>query len=403
MFSYSRSCCILILMALVAGCASPNARAVRNLPLWVANPKSADSVYAYAVGSSVRQPSQAAARDAAFKDALVNVFKAIMAGVSLAADESVYLDSAEIKGAEIVPDCVHYETAELGIDCWIQVSYPLMERARILKQYEDSKALRALWGDAQLAFVRGDFQLARSNAVLIIAGKKEGMLLPFALDEVKMLAADASLQQKDFLEARRWYESLARLSSKEAVRGKAESAIAALPKAPRFWPMNDRFGGQKVALVCGIREGNGCEAFGDLTGTMSKECREANLPFADISNLLGADGMSRLFDKRDFTASLKAAGDQQAGVILALLMDVDQEKRAKILNGAAAESMAVDTVVKYLVISVSDGSCVYDGSIKEIAGSTPNSAVAAHAVAILIQNYLVPKCPAIGIRTVPVE
>jgi hypothetical protein len=405
MFSYSRHILALAAVLLCAGCLSlnnGNAKA-RQLPLWVTQPKSPDSVYAYVIGSSRQQPSMEPAKEQAFHDALVNVFKAIMAGVTLAADESEYLAAAEIKGAEMIPDCLHFETTEQGIDCWIQVSYPLAERARILGQYEAGKPLRAMWESARIAYAKGDFQAARSNSVEVISRRTAEMLIPFAMDDVKMLAADASMQQKDFLEARRWYESLAKLSGKEAVREKASVMIGSLPQAPRFWPMNDRFGGQKVALVCGIREGKGCEAFGDLTGIMSSECREAGLPFADISNQLGPEAMGKLFDQRDLTGAVKAAIDQQAGVILALLMDVDPEKRALARSGASAENVSVDTLMKYMVISVSEGVCIYDGSIKEIAGSTSDAAVAAHAVAVLIQKYLVPKCPAVGVKTSAVK
>jgi len=58
------------------------------------------------------------------------------------------------------------------------------------------------------------------------------------------------------------------------------------------------------------------------------------------------------------------------------------------------DAPAIDTKVTFFVIPAVARSPSFYGSFKEIAGGANTSdALAKHAATILIQNYLVPKCP----------
>lgn len=388
---------LLLLTCWIAGswgCRSPVDTRIPLRPLWVTEPKSDDSLHMYRVGVATRQPTAEQAREAAQQHALAEIARAILSSVSVAGAEVRLSASLDIQAAEQVPGGVHVEETPEGFNCWMQMSFPLAEKSRLLAGYERGRPLGQHLERARDAIHRGAFEEARTNLLWIVTEKTDQMLVTFSLDEVKMMLGDVCLQQKDYLDARRWFENIQRMGKDEAVREKARLAAVSLPRPPRFWPMNDRFGGQAVALVCGMREGGPVERSADLVSLLSKECREARLGCLDVSGQLGEAGMARFFDVRDFASAADLAQAGQAGVILGILMDIDPQKRAKLRQ--SPEEAGIDTQVKFMVVRAGDRTCVFDGSVREAAGTSANSSVAAHALSVLIQNYLIPKCPAVS-------
>lgn len=104
-------------------------------PPWVVDPKRADSVYFYVVGSATRQPSAVAAREAAFQNALHQISLQIAneagLGPAVLPPGGVF---TPLKGAEILPDCVHIEPHYGHYNGFVQVSFPITEKRNIVEQ-----------------------------------------------------------------------------------------------------------------------------------------------------------------------------------------------------------------------------------------------------------------------------
>ncbi|MBU4198753.1 MAG: hypothetical protein KKG09_10785 [Verrucomicrobia bacterium] len=112
---------VLAGLALLASCRS---HTVHNKPPWIGQPKGNDSVYVYAVGNALNRASAAAAREAAHQDALRQ----------LAAQVSPDTKSARLRGVEILPGCVYYDEHDDRFDCWVQVSWPVAEKNKLIGQ-----------------------------------------------------------------------------------------------------------------------------------------------------------------------------------------------------------------------------------------------------------------------------
>ena len=108
-------------LALLAGCHS---HTVYNKPPWITEPKGNDSIYVYVVGNALDQPSSAAAREAAYQDALRQLASQVSPGTP----------PFRIRGADILPGCIYYDEANGRFDAWVQVSWPVAEKNKLIEQ-----------------------------------------------------------------------------------------------------------------------------------------------------------------------------------------------------------------------------------------------------------------------------
>jgi len=119
----------------LAGCRSHSGLPPAPPPAWTLSPKPADSVYCYFVGTSVNQSSPAAAREAAFQDALRQISRQIVseAGLGLAAlpPGGILLP---LEGAEIMPGCIYHEQSGNSFQGYVQVSFPIAGKRQVVER-----------------------------------------------------------------------------------------------------------------------------------------------------------------------------------------------------------------------------------------------------------------------------
>lgn len=106
-------------LLVLTGCGLLHPAVVR--PEWTQEAKSDDSIYTYRVGYAAGKPSPVAAREAAFKDAILALVKDMSAGIK----------AEQLKGAKIVPSGIHLEQEGSGYSCWVEIMLPLAEKNRI--------------------------------------------------------------------------------------------------------------------------------------------------------------------------------------------------------------------------------------------------------------------------------
>ncbi|MBM4148986.1 MAG: hypothetical protein FJ224_08070 [Lentisphaerae bacterium] len=352
-----------------------------------------------------------------------------------------------------MPDGYHFEPAGMGrFEAWIRVSYPTSAGDRIRRRIAEGRQLSELWAQASALQGRRDYASAIPLVQRIIQSWRDplfagftlpdartrmddllklqrgaeisarwaeavrceqqgalreatehlkallkeydaGLGLSFNLADVQLKLGDLYAEQKDFLEARRCYDAV----RKSAPSRTADAArrLARLPAPPRLWPLNDRWGGGKVALLCSIRDENGSRAFGALAGRLTKDCGEARIPVLDISSSVPGAEAAAAFDNRAFTPAVDLARRQGAGVLLAVLFDIDPARRGKTEVHFGEAMPAVDSRVRFFVLKTADGSVLYTDQFKEIAGTSTSDRLAERAATIMVNNYLVPKCPAV--------
>ena len=126
--------CLLVCAGLGAGCKTPKpkARPPDPPPDWTVNPKPRDSVYLYVVGSSLDHPTALDAREAAYGDALRKIRHSIameLGGPPAVTDADIAIP---VGRAEVMPGCVYTERGFRGYRGWVQVSFPVTERRKIL-------------------------------------------------------------------------------------------------------------------------------------------------------------------------------------------------------------------------------------------------------------------------------
>jgi hypothetical protein len=159
-------------------------------------------------------------------------------------------------------------------------------------------------------------------------------------------------------------------------------------------PLVERFGGRGVAVLACVREKAACRASSGLAAALLNACGEAGLKSVDVSPDLTADQMAALFDRADFAAAQSAALRSGAGVVLAVLLDIDPALRGKLTRVFDRDMPAVDTRVRFAVAATS-GPVVLSGGFNDVAGNKSEGQLAEHAVAVFVENYLVPTCPRI--------
>lgn len=109
-------------MGMLSGCHSPSMG--RDRPPWISQPKGNDSVYVYVVGNALNRASAAAAREAAWQDALRQ----------LAAQVAPDTKPGLLRGADILPGCVYYDEHDDRFDCWVQVGWPVAEKNKLIER-----------------------------------------------------------------------------------------------------------------------------------------------------------------------------------------------------------------------------------------------------------------------------
>jgi len=383
--SVALACCLAL-----ASCKSPPPS---NQPRWISEPKSDDSLYLYRVGHAAKQPSADAAREAAFQNAVNQIVR--LFNIPAADGATPAINSFIAGKVEIVPGCVWIEKNAARTEGWVQVSWPLVEKQRMLKRIALGEELTRQWAAAQEVLRKGQAEKAKGLLADILKQKDQALFLPFEPDAVKLMLGDINREQREVVEARACYEGVMNTSTSAAFRKAALEKVRLLPDPPRFWPMRDRWAGQKIALLCAIREGGECRRFMDLTNLLTKDCGEARLVSMDLAGALEAGALAAFFDKMDFVAVREAAGKGASGLILGVLYDIDPAKRGKTTDTLGVKSPSLDAVVRFFVVGVSDGKLAYNGQFREIAGANPEPRLADHAAAILVTKYLVPGCPVV--------
>ena len=356
-------------------------------PLWIANPKSDDSAFIYRIGQASAQPSPETARAAAFQNALETLAREILTTLEIEGDQAALSARVKIQGAEILSQAVHVEQTPQGYSCWVQVAYPRSERNKVVEDIANGRELDSQWDAAQAAFARGDFHAAEEGLRGILEKPGSREYISFDLDAAKKMLADSYRAQKNYLEARHWYDNLAQLSESGAVRSQAQEEIAALPPPPIMWALKDRWKGRSVGLVCARRSGGAYEAFGALARVLRQESQQAEVKSADLTGKLDPAALAELFEVEDLSVLDPALQESGSGVVLAVLYDVDPAK--------SAEPGAIDTVVQYLVMDAARHQVVDRGQFKEMTGTQSADRMAVRCADILVRRYLAPRTPAL--------
>lgn len=379
------------------------------LPSWIGNPKSDDSIFLYRVGFSEGKKDKGAAQQAAYENALSVIVNEMLARAGV--EESLRPDLAghlPVRNAEMVPGSVYALEKPGGISCWVQVSWPLAEKAELLERIEPEKKkalervefgrrLAALYAEAKAAHARGEYETARTNLEAVIKNYAALRAPPCELEDAQILLGDVDNARKDFLAARQSYEEVLQNTASASWKEAAASKLKGLPKAPRAWPLHDRWAGRKVALICAIREtGQAPRPFALLGETLGKECRESRLDHVDLSGEVGADAVLSLFDQRACTAIGEMAKGKGAGVVLAVLLTQDPSKRGQTQDMMGVAMPVSDSEVSFLLVDVEGAKISYADRYPEVAGTRSEARLSERVSSILLEKHLVPKCPSLA-------
>ncbi|MEI6809193.1 MAG: hypothetical protein WCN95_10775, partial [bacterium] len=339
-----------------------------------------------------------AAREAAYRDALATISKEILSQVRIEGGRASLTSGFAFRGAEIMTGCIHLETTKTGVSCWVQISYPLGEKDKLVQRIKLGEKLDGLWSEAKSSYHRGEYGQAIANLKTVVADYENALCASFDIEAAKVLLGDACVAQKAYPEAMSQYDNVIGLSSSApkwvTIAKEKRAGILNEWKPPRFWPMRDRWQGKKVAILCAIREGADLQKFPDLYRTLTKDCTDARMECADLWQTVTPDIVAALFDKNDTTA---VVGASVGSVTLAILAEVDPAKQGKSEQIMGFSASVPDTTVHFLVM-VSGQSAVlhYTGQFKEVKGHGSETKLAERIANILIRKYLVPECPALG-------
>lgn len=376
------------------GCGTARA-GFRPRPEWIAQPKTDDSVYLYRVGHAQGQVSREAARDAACQDAFQQVVKVFDSYIPGRRASVPLTNAVAIRNVEILPGGLHTERNGDSYEGWVQVSYPLAEKQKIIERIERGDKLSRMWAEAQTELQQHRYDKAEKIIREVFAQKDQALYVDIDVNEARLVMGDIYREQNNVIDARLWYEGVLNSTEDSQWKKTAAEKTRLLPDPPRFWPMQSRWNGRKVALLCVLRAGQGCRRFLDLTNIMTRECNDARLVSVDIAAALDAAGQAVFFDAMDFAAARKAAEAQQAGLIFGVLFDVDPAKRGKMASNFGVDVPVPDAVVRFFLVRVADGKLIYNSQFKEIAGARPEANLADHSAAVIITKHLIPQCPAV--------
>ncbi len=388
------------LLLAIPGCLTPGPSPA-NAPEWAHHPKTDDSLFLYRVGHSLGATTPEAARDDAFQEAMKQVSAVFPARVAEDGSAIPVDPGLVLRNVEIIPDCISIHPRGPVYEAWVQVSYPISEKQKVLRQIEAGEKLNADWTEAQNLARQGNYGEARKRLDDLLTRKDPALFVKIDLDEARLMLGDTYREQKDALEARRAFEQVAATSTSDKWKQLATDKLQQLPDPPRFWPMQDRWSRQSVGLLCAIRDGNGCRRFSDLSSALVKDCREAKIACRDLSEPFDAKLQSAAFDGRDFQAVCKEARARDTSLILAVLYDIDPAKQGKTADDFGMAVPVLDALIRYFVIRAADGAVLFNGQIKEVTGGRAESSLAERAAVILITKHLVPNCPAIPMPPPP--
>ena len=369
-------------------------------PEWIAHPKSDDSLCLYRVGTAAGQPDPATARQKAFAAARAVIADELLARAGVPeAQRQAWEGRLDLRNIDPAPGAIHLEEASDGtVTAWVQVSFPLADKAAVLARIGQETRIVAGIVDARLAARRnlqqGDYQSARTNLESALA---RGAATPAAAverEETLLLLGDVCAAQKEFPAARQAYDELDRPEAAETWRRQAAARLQKLPKPPRTWPLRGRWGGRSVAVLCARREaGAALRPFPALSGLLRRELGEARLDTLELQ-LPPAD-ITAWIDERRPEATGLAARQAAAQIVVAAVLTTDPSRRGKTETVMGLELPVADSQMAFAVLDVSRGSVLYDGTFREMAGEQSDQRLSERVAGILIDKYLVPRCPAI--------
>ena len=218
--------------------------------------------------------------------------------------------------------------------------------------------------------------------------------MPFDVEEAEILLGDSYVSQSDSFEAAKYYDMVIGLTTSGRWKSVAQEKRRKIT-LPIFWPMHERWDGEKTALLCAIRDRGQPRRFSDLTNLFRKNCRAAKLESVDISKMVNARAMSAFFDESDFGSVSEIAKKRGAGIVLGVLYDIDVKKRGKKQEVMGVAVPVQDSDVRCVVIRVDNGSLLYNGQFKEVAGERSEAQLGENAAGMLIRKCLIPNCPAL--------
>jgi hypothetical protein len=83
-------------------------------------------------------------------------------------------------------------------------------------------------------------------------------------------------------------------------------------------------------------------------------------------------------------------------MILAVMLATDPAKRGQTKEVMGVAMPVVDSEVSFLVIDVEGSAVLYGDRFSEITGTRSDSQCAERVASLLVEKYLIPKCPALG-------
>jgi hypothetical protein len=369
-------------------------------PEWIAHPKSDDSLCLYRVGTAVGQPDPVTARQKALAAAGAVIADELLARAGVpGAQRRAWEGRLDLHNIEPTPGAVHIEDASDGtVTAWVQVSFPLADKAAVLARIEQETRIVAGIVNARLAARRhlqqGDYHSARTNLEAALVCGSATPVAAVEREETLLLLGDVCAAQKDFFAARQAYDELNRPEVNETWRRQAVDRQQKLPKPPRAWPLRGRWSGRRVAVLCARREaGAALRPFPALSGVLRRELGEARLDTQELQ-LPSADITAWIDERRPEAAGL-AARQAAAQIVVAAVLTTDPSRRGKTETVMGIELPVADSQVAFAVLDVSRDSVLYDGSFREMAGEQSDQRLSERVAGILIDKYLVPRCPAI--------
>lgn len=398
----------LMSLALLAGWpAVPVGAAPDYRPLWIEQPKSDDSIYLYRVGTAAAG-SETAARQAALVQAGEIILDEILAQSGVPETERVELRGAlALRDLTPVPDAVHYAPENGGTRCWLQVSLPLQERARLRQdiaaamerrrlQEEFDARINGQWQEGRAASLRGEY----TQALALLREAETNFAAvhrpAFAMEELRLLLGDVQRELGRPLDARGYYETVAGLATAETGQAQAAARLAALPDPPRLWPALTRWQDRAAAQVCVLQPaGDPAAWFGELAAVLHRDFQACRRDLCDLAQW-PPESAAQLFITRQTAALAGAARAASAGMVLVIYARGDATGGGTPPETGGLRFPAPDMTVQFMVLDAIANRIVYAGEFREMRGRRGNARLAERIASILINNYLAPKCPALA-------
>jgi len=95
--------------------------------------------------------------------------------------------AVSLRNVDILPGCAHTEPTARGYDGWVQVSYPLAEKQKIIRRIEQGEKADRLWTDAKSEANQGRYEPAQKLLKQIIAGRNQELFMTADMDEVRLV------------------------------------------------------------------------------------------------------------------------------------------------------------------------------------------------------------------------